>query len=503
MKILTCWLGGNDLKATHPTDEQGIGPIANALSARSFDRLVLLNNYTKPQDEESVRRYLDWLRARTTTEIDLRPRTLSRPTEHGEIYRAVREVLDGLRAELDDELELTILLSPGTPAMHAVWLLLAKTRYPAEMIEASKDGQVWTTDAPFEIAVDYIPELYKKPDAALSALSAGAVEPSPAFSSIVHRSAAMKQVIERAQQVAPRSVPVLIEGASGTGKELLARAIHEASPRRAKTLVVVNCGAIPENLIEATLFGCVKGSHSTAFKDSAGYFEAAHGSTLFLDEVGELPLTAQVKLLRAVQEGKITRVGETTERPVRVRIIAATNRHLVREVAEARFREDLFYRLAVAVLRLPPLRDRTEDLNPLIDAILELIDERSRSDPGYRHKKISVAARKALSDHPWPGNVRELQNTLTRAVIWSKGGTIDADDIREALLDGPPGRETILDRPLPVDIATLVNRVKRHYVQRAWEQSAQNKTEAAKLLGIKSYQTFTDWKKKCEEDEEG
>jgi len=213
--------------------------------------------------------------------------------------------------------------------------------------------------------------------------------------------------------------------------------------------VAVNCGAIPAELVESELFGHQKGAFTGADRTRKGYFEAANGGTLFLDEVGELPLSAQVKILRALQEGEIVRVGATTPIPIDVRIIAATNLSLIQEVAAGGFRADLFYRLAVAVLQLPPLRERPGDLNLLIDYLGEQINRESSVEPGYKHKKFSVAAKNLLATHSWPGNVRELLNTLRRSAIWSKGETISSEDIRDALLPTAAVKESdILNRPL-------------------------------------------------------
>ena len=181
----------------------------------------------------------------------------------------------------------------------------------------------------------------------------------------------MARLIQRARRVAVRNVPVLIEGESGTGKEMLARAIHRASPRGSRTFIAVNCGAIPDQLIESELFGHEKGAFTDAKEVRKGYFEAAEGSTLFLDELGELPGPAQVKLLRAIQEGEVVRLGSTKPLKIDVRIIAATNRTLTEETAAGRFRDDLFYRLAVAVLKIPPLRERTGDLSLLVDHLVD------------------------------------------------------------------------------------------------------------------------------------
>ena len=218
--------------------------------------------------------------------------------------------------------------------------------------------------------------------------------------------------------------------------------------------------------------------------------------TLFLDEVGELPLPAQVKLLRTLQDGRIVRVGSTTPRRVDVRTVAATNRTLVEEVASGRFREDLFYRLAVAVLHLPPLRERQGDVGLLLDRLLDQVNEEHATQPGYEHKSVSVNARNLLLSHPWPGNVRELLNTLHRVALWTPGTTIRSRDVREALLPSVPRQTSrILDRPLDdgLNLPDLLAEVARHYLARALEETGENKTRAARLLGLSSYQTLTNW----------
>jgi DNA-binding NtrC family response regulator len=307
----------------------------------------------------------------------------------------------------------------------------------------------------------------------------------------------MKGVILRARRVAPRSVSVLIEGETGTGKELLARAIHQASPRRGRAFIAVNCGAIPAELVESELFGHEKGAFTGATAQRKGHFQEADGGTLFLDEIGELPKPAQVKLLRALQEREVVSVGSSRPITIDVRVIAATNRSLVEDVATGQFREDLFHRLAVAVLRLPPLRHRPEDLPLLIDHLLEQVNREGAEQPGYVQKRLSVGARNLLLAHEWLGNVRELTNTLRRACLWSTGGTLTAEDIRDALLPAARGRsaDAVLDRPLGegLDLPDILASVARHYLRRALDEAHGNKTRAAQLVGLPSYQTFTNW----------
>ncbi len=491
-KVLVAWVGNTDLKAPIEGDAVGLGPIAQAIGARTFDEAVLLTNF----EDRLVGPYVKWLRGRTTTKIEIVRERLTGPTDFGEIYEAAVRAVDRALGREPRKVALTFHLSPGTPAMAAVWVILGKTRFPAELIESSKQHGVRTASVPFDISADFIPDLLRGQDERLRLRSAEEPPEAPEFSDIVHRSRTMVRLVQRARRVAIRVVPVLIEGESGTGKELLARAIHRSSLRRDKEFVAVNCGAIPAELVESQLFGHEKGSFTGATSRQSGFFEAADAGTLFLDEVGELPGPAQVKLLRVLQEGEILRLGATKPVKVDVRIIAATNRTLTEEIAQGRFREDLFYRLAVAVLNLPPLRERPGDLNLLIDHLLDQINRESASEPGYKHKKVSAGARNLLLSHVWPGNVRELFNTLRRAAIWSDGETIGAEDAREALLPAPRDNTSdVLNRTLgeELDLPELLASVARHYLHRALDEAHGNKTQAAKLVGLPSYQTLSNW----------
>ncbi len=491
-RILVCWIGQTDLRAAEEPQAVGLGPVAQALEAGDYAEAVLLNNYP----EAKVALFLRWLRKRTKTVVLVRHERLSGPTNFAEIHvAAVRAVEDALKRHRPAP-RLTFHLSPGTPAMAAVWIILAKTRFPAELIESSREHGVRVASVPFDMSAEFLPDLLRGPDERLERLSAGLPPEAPEFADIVHRSPPMKRVVAMVRRVAPRSVPVLIEGASGTGKELLARAIHRAGPRRERPFVAVNCGAIPSELVESELFGHVKGAFTGAAADRKGYFEAASGGTLFLDEVGELPGPAQVKLLRVVQEGEVVRVGSTERLKVDVRLIAATNRSLADEIRAGRFREDLFYRLAVAVLRLPPLGARPGDVGLLIDHFLRLVNEESREDPGYVPKKLAPAARNLLLAHPWPGNVRELLHTLRRAALWTSGDTIRADDVRAALLESARRADAaVLGRALGegFSLPELMSEVARHYLTRALDEAHGNKSRAAKLVGLPSYQTLTNW----------
>jgi two-component system response regulator PilR (NtrC family) len=304
---------------------------------------------------------------------------------------------------------------------------------------------------------------------------------------LIGSGSAMQRVYELIGQVAETKANVLISGESGTGKELVARAIHAASDRRERPFVALNCGAIPENLLESELFGHVKGAFTGAVGNKEGLFETADTGTLFLDEVGELPPTLQVKLLRAIQEKAIRRVGGTNDRRVDVRILAATNRRLEDEVAAARFREDLYYRLNVIQIAVPPLRERPEDVPLLVQHFVE----KYARELGKEIGGASEEAMRRLLEHSYPGNVRELENVIERAVALSRGGTIEVDALPPNLLRSPADGAA-RGALLPADganLETLVNDYERGLLLEALERAGGVKKRAAKLLGV-SFRSF-------------
>jgi transcriptional regulator with PAS, ATPase and Fis domain len=484
--VLLAWIGDRDLDAAKP-DAKGLGSIATVLEARAFDHVVLLAD--RP---EKAKPYVAWLRKRSAARIQQRVVELSSPTNFAQIYPAARDAVTDARKAHGARAKLAFHLSSGTPAMAAVWLILGKMESGIELLEASKEAGVKTVHFPFDLAAEFIPAAVQRVEASLEKLSTGSRSAAPEFSDILHRSETMQRLVARAEETARFALPVLILGESGTGKELVARATHRASARAAGPFVAVNCGAIPRELVESEFFGHRKGSFSGATADRKGHFEEANKGTLFLDEVGELPLDAQVRLLRALQEKKVTRVGDSHERQIDVRIIAATNRDLQREVAAGRFREDLFYRLAILTLKIPALREREGDLSFLLDALLDRIS----TEIGAGAKKISPGARKLLLQHTWPGNVRELEGTLSRAYVWSPGTRIEADAVREALFVRPAeSSDAILGRSLGngLDLKAVLAEVVRHYLPRALAEANDNRPRAAELVGLKSYQVLNQW----------
>ena len=333
--------------------------------------------------------------------------------------------------------------------------------------------------------------------------------PAPAAGGALGRlageSAAMQQVRALIAKVARSMAPVLLHGESGTGKELVARAIHEVSARADQPFIAVNCGAIPEQLLEAEFFGYRKGAFTGANEDREGFFQAAHGGTLFLDEIGDLPLAMQSKLLRSIQERSVRPVGAVAEAPVNVRIVSATHKDLAAEVAAGRFRQDLFYRLNVIQIRVPPLRERLEDLAAISDRVLERIAHDAGVSPAPR---LTPAALAQLQRYAFPGNVRELENLLHRALALSGGELIGPEDLGlpEALLDDSQfGALDVLDggaalaaeaglavrsdaedseAELPVDLAAYLDEVERSILLRALARHRFNRTAAGAALGL-------------------
>jgi two-component system response regulator AtoC len=289
----------------------------------------------------------------------------------------------------------------------------------------------------------------------------------------------MQELLRTTRKIAEYKTTVLVTGESGTGKELIARAIHDLSPRANEAFVAVNCGAIPESLIESELFGHKKGSFTDAIRDKKGLFEEASGGTLFLDEIGELPLGLQVKLLRVLQEQAVRPVGANDDQKVDVRVVTATVRDLSQMVEEGTFREDLFYRLNVIQVHLPALRERRED----IPALLEHFVQRTNQKLGTQCQGASPEAMKLLLAYAWPGNVRELENTIERAVVLSDGPRIEVEGLPERLRENQDKiRQTLQSGELSIKKTTRV--IEEELIRKALRSTGGNRTNAAKILEI-------------------
>jgi two-component system response regulator HydG len=295
------------------------------------------------------------------------------------------------------------------------------------------------------------------------------------FDTVIGKSKAMKKVFDIISRVSPTETTVLITGESGTGKELIAREIHKHSLRHAAPFVVVDCGALVETLFESELFGHVKGSFTGAHETKHGRFEVANGGTIFFDEISNISLNIQAKLLRALQEREVTRIGSSRPIKVDVRIIAATNENLAQAVRKETFREDLFYRLSVVPIQLPPLRERKEDIPLLVEHFLEKYNKKAKKNVAA----ISPQAIRALAEYDWPGNIRELENTIERAVVLSRGGGIDLEDLVYHGIG-----TTVSTLALAGGKSRTLEDIEKEYIRSVLREQYGNKSRAAKLLAI-------------------
>ncbi|MFM7057450.1 MAG: sigma-54-dependent transcriptional regulator [Planctomycetota bacterium] len=304
------------------------------------------------------------------------------------------------------------------------------------------------------------------------------------FEGVIGTSPQMHSIVEILKNVAPTDITVLIQGENGTGKELVARALHQNSPRKSKPFVPLNISALPDSILESELFGHEAGAFTGAIGRRIGKFEHANGGTLFLDEVGEMPMDTQVKLLRVLEDRKITRLGANDEMPINVRLVAATNADLQKNVADGKFREDLYYRLNVVSIYLPPLRERQGDIPLLMEHFLREISRRM----GREVQGFSRTARKALLAYHWPGNIRQLRNVIERMLVLDSDGVLDVDglppEIAILVRDQPP--ESTVEAPSGADalVGKPIADVERHYIYRALELTGGNREEAAEMLGI-------------------
>jgi two-component system response regulator PilR (NtrC family) len=309
------------------------------------------------------------------------------------------------------------------------------------------------------------------------------LEEKYSFGEMIGRSPEIIEIFHLISRVAPTKANVLIMGESGTGKELIAKAIHHRSLRADKPFVTVNCTAIPETLLESELFGHVKGAFTGAIANKPGLVEAAHGGTLFLDEVGEIPLSIQAKLLRFLQEREFRRVGGNEGRRVDVRVLAASNRNLENEMEEGRFREDLYYRLNVIRIKIPPLREREEDIPLLVDHFLM----KFAHEQGKDIRKVSSLAMRVLCSYAYPGNVRELENTIERCVTLEQSDQLTAEHLPAKLIEQAEsvGSPSLLDIPPDgIDLNRATDEVERKYISRALKITGGNRARTARLLGI-------------------
>lgn len=299
------------------------------------------------------------------------------------------------------------------------------------------------------------------------------------FEGIIFTSKKMQAMIDRLKRVAPTDATVLITGENGTGKDLVAQAIHQNSPRKSKRFVALNAGAVAENLVESELFGHVKGAFTDAVTDREGAFEYANGGTLFLDEIGDMPPATQIKLLRVLENHTITRVGDNKPIKVNVRVISATNRDLEKAIQGGTFREDLYYRLKVITVQMPALRDRREDIVPLTDHFRKLVAKQH----GKAVKSVSPAVTRKLMAYDWPGNVRQLRNAVESMVIYDDDGTLDADDLPTEFVDLEELAPVAGEGPMQL-VGQPMEAFERYAIEQTLQMTGGNREEAAKILEI-------------------
>ncbi|MCJ7600194.1 MAG: sigma 54-interacting transcriptional regulator [Desulfobulbaceae bacterium] len=512
-KIILSWLGHTDIismaESLSRSDKErlagiigdkflsgdGWGPVKTLLQQIAFDEVHLLSNYP----DWINKKYSAWLECKSV----IHSVNLANPTDYSEIFHIVdHEIKNILQGQPGKSIDLSILLSPGTPAMAAIWVLLGKSKYPAKFYQTYKN-KAWETVIPFDLTVDFIPDILRNIDSAFHHLTSFRPRDIQGFEHIDGDSKAIRLAVGRARQAALRDVSVLILGESGTGKELFARAIHNASSRKNGPFVAVNCGAIPRDLFESELFGHVKGSFTGAHENRQGVFSLADKGILFLDEISECDPAMQIKLLRVLQppfgSGVCSRefkpVGAVKSQTVDVRIIAATNRNLLKAVASGDFREDLYYRIASVVIKLPSLRERQSDIPELASVLLEQINrDFEKLDSDYRHKIISDSTIKFVQKYHWPGNVRELGNVLLQAAVMAEGDELTTMDIEAGISELP-----CIDGTYPLNIAPIdenfcleehIRDIQINYLKKAMQEAGGIKTKAAQLLGFRNYQTF-------------
>ena len=466
-------------------DEQQAGPILSLVGARRFDRIVLFS--TPTTEKQTVQTEAELNERHPSLEVQVLKVNLADPTDYSAIMRELRRhVADLLKSDGDAEYYISV--ASGTPQMHACWVLLTSGgEIPAKILHVRPPRYV-TSTSPMVSEVDLSGPEFPEVHGAIccEASTAYMLEDHVGLDTalqqlgIVGTHPSYVKALKMAAVVAEHNTPALIQGETGTGKELIARLIHRMSGRDSDTFVPVNCGAMPENLVESLLFGHKKGAFTSATADQAGKFEQADGGTLFLDEIGELPVDLQPRLLRVLEDGIIDPLGAKKPKKVNVRVVAATNRDLDAAIEAKEFREDLYYRLSFSVIQLPALRDRPSDI-PLL--ALHILEKLNRSIK--RVRRISPEAMQRLQEHRWRGNVRDLENVLGRSMIMSTQDVLSADDL---LINDPRRKkDPLASLPDPhegFELDRYIKSVRKQMMLRALELANGKQTGAAKLLGI-------------------
>ena len=462
--------------------EEQAGPILSLVAAKHFDRVIL---FSTPKTERNTSATEGALHALyPAMGVEVRDIPLNDPTDYVAILRglrvAIKEIFDNLPKS-----DYFIAVASGTPQMHACWFLLAACgEVPARILNV-RPVKFVSKDLPLVSEIDLTSPDFPIVRSNICRIDAPETSP-PAIETVLRESnivgdhPSIRKALEIGVALAPSNVPILVLGETGTGKELLARFIHRLSGRAADRFLPMNCAAIPKDLFESILFGHKRGSFTGATSDQPGKFDLADGGTLFLDELAELPIQAQSKLLRVLQDGFIEPVGQPKGHKVNVRIIAATNQNLGKSVREGRFREDLYYRINVGEIKLPPLRQRKSDIARIALHILDRINASIR-----KPRKLSSGALTRLQSHSWPGNIRDLENVIERSVRLARKEVLEGDD----LLIGDPviSADPLAGLPRPVEgfsLESYLSSARKQLILSALEIANGNQSEAARLLGI-------------------
>lgn len=483
MNVLLTFTGFHDPYALGLIgQEEQAGPILSLVAARDFDRIVL---FSTPNTEKNTSATVEALRSHyPNLGVEVKDLRLGDPTDYVAILR-------GLRAHLQSIFESTlaanyyISVASGTPQMHACWVLLtASGEIPAQILHVRPPRFV-TTERPVVSEIDLTSPDFPRVRANF-AYSEKPETPIPDLNNalqllgIVGDHPKMKKALEIVAALAPSNAPLFILGETGTGKEVFARLAHKLSDRRDQPFVPINCAAIPHDLVESILFGHKKGAFTGATGDQIGKFDVANGGTFFLDELGELPVPMQAKLLRILQDGLVEPLGEKKPHQVDVRIIAATNQDVGKMIREGKFRPDLYYRLNVGEINLPPLRERRSDIPKLALHILD------RLNAGLKKpKRLAPSALTRLQNHSWPGNVRELENVIERSLRLSTNPVLEADDL--LIAEPVTYADPLATLPEPHDgfsLEAYLTSTRKQLMLRALEATGGSQSQAAKLLGI-------------------
>ncbi len=526
MEVLVSWIGTADLlsvvesapevvkekirKKTKNRKPKDTGPLITLTSERIFDEIHLLCDW----DDDIGSFFKEQLvkKSNTKGEVKVHFTTKLNPIRYEEIFRATDHFLEEVYRPLKSSDTLFIFLTSGTPAMAAIWVLLGKTKYSAKFLQTCNDDEVPDNKKSQKdkhvidenIPINFTLERQNLSDnKGMFHLIEEGSQDGKEFQDIKGESDLLRLSKGLAKRAAIFDAPILLCGETGTGKELFARAIHDASPRKDAPYIALNCAAFPKELLESELFGYKKGAFTGAVKDKDGAFKLASQGTLFLDEIGECSLDLQAKLLRALQPKKdsdsltcltIHPIGAKEDIEVDVRVIAATNRDLRQMIRDKQFREDLYYRLAVIPIPLPPLRERKGDLEILANSFLEDLNILyEKHNPQYKCKKFSSGTLNFIKSQEWPGNVRELHNAIRYAVVMGDGTEITPDDIKAAINHGPHTPSIVDNVSLGEGFVLgnfLIN-IEVELIEKALKETKGKITQAAKILGFEQYQNLS------------